>query len=123
MTTKTKVYWLVTVVFCLIFALGGMANLLRAEVQVEAMTALGYPTYMMTILGVFKILGVIALLAPGFPILKEWAYAGFAFDMVGASASHAFVGDPLQTIIVPLVILGVGAASYQLRPESRRVTA
>ena len=120
---KTKLYWLATGLFCLVFAAGGTANLLKAPPQVEAMTILGYPTYMMTILGVFKILGVIALLAPGFPILKEWAYAGFTFDMLGASASHAFVGDPLSATITPLVILAIGVASYRLRPDSRRVKA
>ena len=75
----------------------------------------------MTILGVAKLLGVFALLIPGFPLLKEWAYAGFTFDLLGASASHAFVRDPPMETALPLIILGIAAVSYFLRPESRRL--
>ena len=85
-------YWLATGLFCVAMAAGGTMNLLRVEPQQVAMAELGYPDSLMTILGVAKILGVIALFAPGFPLLKEWAYAGFTFDLLGASASHAFVG-------------------------------
>lgn len=98
-----------------------MGNLLRIDAQREAIAALGYPSYLMTILGVAKLLGVIALLTPGLPLLKEWAYAGFAFDMLGASASHAFVSDPVPSVIVPLVVLGLGGVSYAFRPDSRRL--
>ena len=94
-------------------------NLLRAEIQKESISALGYPEYLMTILGTAKILGVIALLVPGMPLLKEWAYAGFTFDMLGASASHAFVGDSFGETVTPLVVLTIAIASYVLRPASR----
>jgi uncharacterized membrane protein YphA (DoxX/SURF4 family) len=114
-------YWLVTALFCLAMTAGGSMNLLRAEMQKEAMTALGYPEYLMTILGVAKILGVIALIIPGVPLLKEWAYAGFTFDLLGAAASHAFVSDPIAETIIPLVILSIAIASYCLRPENRRL--
>jgi len=114
-------YWLVTALFCLAMSVGGTMNLVRADMQKEAMAALGYPEYLMTILGVAKILGVIALLFPGVPLLKEWAYAGFTFDLLGASASHAFVGDPIAERIVPLVVLAIGIASYCLRPSTRRL--
>ena len=114
-------YWVATALFCLAMIAGGSMNLMRAEMQKEAMTALGYPDYLMTILGVAKILGVIALLIPGVPLLKEWAYAGFTFDLLGAAASHAFVGDALAEIIMPLVILAFAAASYCLRPPTRRI--
>jgi uncharacterized membrane protein YphA (DoxX/SURF4 family) len=100
---------------------GGTMNLMRAEMQKEAMAALGYPEYLMTILGVAKILGVIALLIPKTPLLKEWAYAGFTFDLLGAAASHAFNGDAIVEAIVPLVILAIAIASYFLRPSSRRL--
>ena len=76
-------YWVATALFCLAMTAGGMMNLMRAEMQKEAMAALGYPVYLMTILGVAKILGVIALLIPKTPLLKEWAYAGFTFDLLG----------------------------------------
>jgi hypothetical protein len=114
-------YWLATALFCLAMAAGGTMNLIRADTQKEALTALGYPEYMMTILGVAKVLGVIALLLPKTALLKEWAYAGFTFDLLGASASHAFAVDPIIESIIPLVLLGVAVASYLLRPASRRL--
>ena len=114
-------YWAVTALFCLAMAASGTMNLLRVEQMRESITALGYPEYLMTILGVAKILGVIALLIPGAPLLKEWAYAGFTFNLLGASASHALVRDPIAEAIVPLVVLGIAAASYLLRPKSRRL--
>ena len=110
-----------TGVFCLAMTAGGTMNLLRAELQKESMVALGYPEYLMTILGTAKLLGVVALLMPRFPLLKEWAYAGFTFDLLGASASHAFVRDPPMETALPLIILGIAAASYVLRPASRRL--
>ena len=114
-------YWLATALFCLAMTAGGMMNLMRAEMQKEAMAALGYPDYLMTILGVAKMLGVMALLIPGVPLLKEWAYAGFTFDLLGAASSHAFVGDPPAEMLVPLVILAIAIASYCLRPSTRRL--
>ena len=114
-------YWLATALFCLAMTAGGIMNLMRAEMQKEAMAALGYPDYLMTILGVAKMLGVIALFIPGVPLLKEWAYAGFTFDLLGAAVSHGFVGDALAEIVMPLVILGIAAASYSLRPPTRRL--
>jgi uncharacterized membrane protein YphA (DoxX/SURF4 family) len=112
-------YWIATALFCLAMTAGGTMNLLRVEPQQEAMANLGYPMYLMSILGVAKILGVIALLAPRLPLLKEWAYAGFTFDMLGAAASHAFVGDSPAEIVTPLVVLTIAIASYVLRPASR----
>ena len=114
-------YWAVTALFCVAMTASGVMNLLGVEQMKEAITALGYPEYLMKILGVAKVLGVFALLIPGAPLLKEWAYAGFTFDLLGASASHAFAGDPIAETIVPLVILGIAAASYFLRPEPRRL--
>ncbi len=116
MNKQTAGYWAATVLFCLAMAASGVMNLLRVEQMKESITALGYPEYLMTILGVAKILGVIALLSPSTPLLKEWAYAGFTFDLLGASASHALAGDPIVETTVPLVILGIAAASYFLRP-------
>ena len=118
---KTITYWIATALFCLAMLAGGTMNLMRAEAQLEIMKSLGYPSYLMTILGVAKILGVIALLMPGTPLLKEWAYAGFTFDLLGASASHAFVGHPLVETLIPLIILGIMSLSYSLRPEHRQL--
>src|SRR5258705_7769834 len=87
----------------------------------EGMTPLGYPAYFVSILGVWKVLGGVAVLAPRFPTLKEWAYAGMLFDLTGAAASHAALGDPAGKIATPLIILGIVTAWWALRPESRKL--
>jgi hypothetical protein len=86
--------------------------------------ALGYPMYFFAILGVWKALGAIAILVPGFPRLKEWAYAGIFFDLTGAAASVAFVGGYgvyAFHVIAPLVIAGFTVTSWALRPASRTI--
>ena len=120
MNKKQIAYWVLTVLFCLAMGLSGFLNLTRFEGMRESITDLGYPVYLMSILGVAKILGVVALLIPKAPHLKEWAYAGFAFDMLGAAASHAFSGHSAPEIIVPLVVLSIAIGSYVLRPSDRR---
>ena len=80
---------------------------------------LGYPLYFASILGVWKLLGAIAIVVPGFPRLKEWAYAGFCFDLTAAALSHAAVGDTTGDIVAPLVFLALVFASWALRPASR----
>ncbi len=120
---RDTLYWIVTGIFCTVFLFGGVSHLLRSEAMAQSMTGLGYPLYVMTILGTAKVLGAMALLVPGWAILKEWAYAGFAFDLIGATASHSFVGDPLSETLPPLALLLLGAASYALRPPARRVVA
>jgi len=121
MTNKTTGYWITTGLFCAVLGFSGLAYLVRLEFMAERMTALGYPIYFLTILGTAKLLGIIALLAPGHVLLKEWAYAGFAFDLIGATASHAFSGDPFAESVRPLFVLALGAASYLLRPSARRL--
>ena len=121
MKRRMLVYWLTTGLFCAVLGFSGFAHFSHLEPMVEAMTRLGYPLYFMTILGSAKLLGVAALLAPGRPLLKEWAYAGFAFNMLGATASHASTGDPLSETIRPAAVLVLGAASYLLRPAARRL--
>ena len=123
MTPTTLGYWAATGLFCGMLGFSGIAHLGQVEFMVESMTALGYPTYFMTILGTAKLLGVVALLAPGHPLLKEWAYAGFTFTLVGATATHVFVGDPASEIVGPAGLLCVGALSYLLRPSDRRLAA
>ena len=114
-------YWILTALFCFAMGAAGIMNLMGVEAQKEAMASLSYPNYLMTILGVAKVAGVIALLIPGVPLLKEWAYAGFTFDLLGASASHAFSQHSIPEIVVPLVVLVVAAGSYWLRPPDRRL--
>jgi len=123
MRGRERAYWVVTGVFCLLFVIGGSGHLVRAETIRQGMAQLGYPAYVMTILGVAKLLGVVAVLVPGRPLLKEWAYAGFSFDLLGATASHLFVGDPIAETARPLAVLALGAASYGLRPLGRRLPA
>ena len=121
MNSPLLAYCVTTALFCAVLAFSGAAHFLHVDMMVESMTALGYPLYFMTVIGVFKLLGVGALLAPGRSLLKEWAYAGFAFNLIGATASHIFSGDPLSHSIRPFIVLGIGAASYLLRPASRRL--
>ena len=87
------------------------------------MYGLGDPLHRMTIIGFEKILGFIALLAPGAPPIKEWAYAGFTFNLTGATASHLFVEDPVGEFAAPIALLLLGAVSYWMRPSSRRLRA
>ncbi|MCE9552824.1 MAG: DoxX family protein [Planctomycetes bacterium] len=121
MKAKLIAYWITTILFCAAMGFGGVADLLRHESVREVLARLHYPEYLATILGVAKVLGVIALLLPGTRRLKEWAYAGFTFDLLGAFASHAFSGDPIKEMFPPVILLAIGAASYLLRPASRRL--
>jgi uncharacterized membrane protein YphA (DoxX/SURF4 family) len=123
MTKRLIVYWTATALTAFVFLLGGAGELARPAALMEGMTHLGYPAYFVTILGVWKLLGGIAVLIPRTPMLKEWAYAGMFFDLSGAAASHASVGDPPLKIATPLLILIVAIASWALRPASRRLPA
>jgi hypothetical protein len=116
-------YWVSTGLIALAFGFGGAMDLARGPEMLAGMTHLGYPAYFLLILGAWKVLAVPALLAPGLPRLKEWAYAGIAFDLSGAAFSHAAVGDPAGKIITPLVLLAVAAASWALRPAARRLAS
>ena len=123
MNARHAVYWTTTTLVALSFLSGGAAYLARAEAPLRGMAELGYPAYFVIILGAWKALGGLALLAPRLALLKEWAYAGIAFDLTGAACSHAAVGHPPAKVLAPLVILGLAAASWALRPASRRLGA
>ena len=112
-------YWIATALVAFSMGSGGVADALRIQPVVEGMTKLGYPIYFCIILGVWKVLGTIAILIPGTPRLKEWAYAGIAFDLTGAAASHLFAGDPFTEAIAPLVLTALTFASWGLRPPCR----
>jgi hypothetical protein len=88
---------------------------------VEGIQHLGYPIYFLTILGIWKILGVIALLAPKSPLIKEWAYAGFFFTMSGAIFSHLAVGDPVKELFPSFLLLVLTVVSWYFRPASRKL--
>jgi hypothetical protein len=124
-TTKV-VFWTTTILFAIPLTWSAIQYLIEAPRMVHTMVAhLGYPDYFPKILGAFKLLGVAALLYPGFPRLKEWAYAGFTFDLVGAILSHLAVGDGPWIASVPfgfLVLLGVSYATWRrsAAPASHR---
>lgn len=96
-----------------------MFDLLNGPDVAAEMTRLGYPTYLPPFLGFWKLLGVAALLAPGLPRVKEWAYAGIFFDLAGATYSHAASHDAVADTMVPVVLIGLLVASWWLRPASR----
>lgn len=123
MKTRHIGYWVTTGLTGLAFAAGGAMDLVRGPEVVAGMAHLGYPAYLATLLGAWKVLGAAAVLAPKLPRLKEWAYAGMAFDLTGAAFSHAASGDGASKVITPLVLLGLVAASWWLRPEGRVVGA
>lgn len=106
-------YWIITGLVAVALLMGGVMDLMHNEQVADAMGKLGYPAYVMTILGVAKVLGVIALLVPKFPAIKEWAYAGFVFDLVGAIWSHVAVGDAAGSA-APVIILSLLLVSYVL---------
>lgn len=115
MNTRRVTYWATTLLSVLALGAGGVLDLLHAPPVMEALHHLGYPAYVATLLGGWKHLGVAALLAPGAPRLKEWAYAGFFFDLSGAAISHAASGDPAESVVTPLVLLALVMASWALR--------
>ena len=122
-TIKTTAYWLTTGLLALDFAVGGAFQIARPPAVMTAMTHLGYPAYFVTLLGVWKLLGGIALVAPRFPRLKEWAYAGIFFDLTSAAVSILAVGDGFGPALLPLVFLALAVASWALRPASRALLA
>ena len=127
MTTKTRniVYWTTTVLIAFFIGGGGLAQVAHVKGTVDGFVhILGYPAYFVTILGVWKVLGPIAILVPRFPRLKEWAYAGIFFDLTGAAASSAAVGGygPYAFhVLVPLFLALLTVASWALRPPSRTI--
>lgn len=120
-TLKTIAYWTATILGPTSFVIGAVLGIRQSPEVVAGIHHLGYPPYFVTLLSAWKLLGAIAITAPGLPRLKEWAYAGFVFDLTGAAVSHAAVGDGAADIVAPLVFLALVAASYLLRPDSRRL--
>lgn len=100
----------------------GVVQLIHFDQEIERMDHLGYPHYFLTILGVSKLLGAIAVLVPKFPLIKEWAYAGFIFTMLGALYSHMAMNDEIGEYFPPIFLLGLTLTSYFMRPEDRRIS-
>ena len=122
MTKRNKIiYWIATIWLSLGMLSAGIVQLLKIKEEVDMMTHLGYPIYFLTILGIWKIFGVAAVLAPKFPRVKEWAYAGFFFTMSGAAISHIISGDGFGDIAPSLLLLTLTVVSWYFRPESRKM--
>ena len=122
------IYWISTVWLALGMAATGVQQLMKVQLEgaysppgVFGITQLGYPVYVLTIIGIWKILGVVALLIPKFPLLKEWTYAGIFFLLTAAIYSHVAVGHPAKELIPSLVLLVLTGLSWYLRPADRKV--
>jgi uncharacterized membrane protein YphA (DoxX/SURF4 family) len=122
-TKRATGYWIATVLTALLFAVPGAALLLRVPHFTQDMEHLGYPAYFLAILGTWKILGALVILAPGLARPKEWAYAGMVFDATSAALSRAAMGDGAVKIIAPLVITVLVLLSWKLRPAGRALIA
>ena len=118
---KTLWYWIITVMLSFFIFSGGLAQALRVEGVVQGFKPLGYPTYFIALIGVWKMLGVIAILIPKFKLLKEWAYAGIFFVMSGAVISHIASNDISVQIIAPFVLAIFAVLSWYLRPADRKI--
>jgi len=129
MTKRNKIiYWIATIWLSLGMLSTGMVQLFRMKAEgavappgVDGIIRLGYPVYFLTILGVWKMLGVIAILIPKFPLLKEWAYAGFFFIMSGAIFSHIGSGNSMNEIFPSLLLLVLTVVSWYFRPADRKI--
>jgi len=120
------IYWISTLWLALGMVSTGVVQLLKMKEGaggVDSITQLGYPLYFLTILGVWKMLGAVAVLIPKFPLVKEWAYAGFFFAMSGAILSHVASGASVTEMFPSLLLLFLTLVSWYFRPASRKVIA
>ena len=124
MTKRNKIiYWVATLWLALGMISTGVVQLLKGKTGaggVDMITHLGYPVYFLTILGIWKVLGVVAVLIPKFPLLKEWAYAGFFFVMSGAALSH-IASNSINEIFPSLLLLILTLVSWYFRPADRKI--
>lgn len=124
MTKRNKIiYWVATVWLAVAMIASGIQQIFTIGGFVEIMERLGFPTYFSVILGVWKTAGVVAILIPKFPLLKEWAYAGFFFFMSGAIVSHLAVGDEAIELFAPTFLLTLTVVSWYFRPTDRKLSS
>jgi hypothetical protein len=116
-------YWITTGILSFCIFSGGLAQALLVKGVVQGFKPLGYPVYFISLIGVWKVLGVIALLIPKFPLVKEWAYAGIFFTMTGAVISHIASNDVSVQIAAPLLLAVLTVVSWYLRPADRKIMA
>lgn len=123
MSKRNKIiYWVATIWLALGMTSTGIVQFLKMKEEVDLMTRLGYPIYFLTMLGIWKILGVVTVLIPKFPLLKEWAYAGFFFAMSGAVFSHLASGSAAAEYFGPILLIVLTVVSWYFRPAERRLT-
>lgn len=118
------IFWISTIWLCTGMIATGIVQLSKqkgAPGAIDSMMRLGYPTYLLTFLGVAKVIGVVVVLMPKYPVLKEWAYAGFFFLMAGAIFSHLASGDSFKEIFPSALLLIMTTVSWYFRPESRKM--
>ena len=124
MTKRNKIiYWISTLWLALGMTSTGIVQFIKMKEEVDLFNRLGYPIYFLTILGIWKILGVVAVLIPRFPLLKEWAYAGFFFAMSGAVFSHIASGSAAMDYFGPVLLIVLTVTSWYFRPEERKVVS
>ncbi len=122
MNKRNKIiYWIATLWLSLGMFSTGLVQLLHVKDKTDFILHLGYPVYFLTLLGIWKIAGVIAILIPRFPLLKEWAYAGFFFTTTGAIFSHIAFGNPVKEIFPALLLLVLTLISWCFRPANRKI--
>src|ERR1700731_1160401 len=114
-------YWIITALLSICIFTGGMFQAMQSKEVLQGFKPLGYPTYFIALIGIWKMLGVIAILIPKFKLLKEWAYAGIFFTMTGAVISHIASNDIHPQIIAPIVFAVFTVLSWYLRPPDRRI--
>jgi uncharacterized membrane protein len=115
------IYWVATALLCFGMTASGISQILHLKEMNELIAHVGYPLYFMYIIGVWKLLGVIAILIPKYPLLKEWAYAGFFFLLTGALISHLFMGDVGNAVFGPLFQTIFVIVSWYFRPANRKL--
>ncbi|MBS1636975.1 MAG: DoxX family protein [Bacteroidetes bacterium] len=124
MTKRNKIiYWIATAWLALGMLSSGIVQLLHIQKETDMMAHLGYPLYFLSILGIWKLLGVVSLLIPKVPLLKEWAYAGFFFTVTGALFSHAVCHDEAKEFFGPTLLLLLTVVSWYFRPVARKTVS
>src|SRR5690606_33473228 len=116
------IYWITTIWLSLGMVSTGIVQIIQMDEEVQKMNELGYPSYFLTVIGIWKLWGVVAVLVPRFPLVKEWAYAGFFFLMTGAIFTHLAVGDEVVEYFGPMLLLVLTIVSWFYRPVGRKTS-
>ena len=122
MTKRNRIiYWVATIWLALGMTSTAIVQLIQLDEEVTNFTTIGFPIYLMTLIGVLKLLGVMVILLPKLPLLKEWAYAGFFFTMLGATYAHLAVNDDPISLFGPILLCALTLLSWYFRPLDRKL--